>query len=248
MNYQELSDAIILDLKPFFEKNLKESPVFKVKKMVSSLTGYWSHTVIDVNTEQGDTIFSFIVKHNIRIEDKLICAVVLNVYIEKHKPLYNKFLKYNYKRSNDSFSLFINYAKNKSDDLKIIEKISILPYSKKSREVINQRIHAKITTPFEVVDVYSMPKFFFENGRLYLHDTFYFTSYGLDFSFSNVSENDDQFINQAIKSFSDNFYEFHRTNIVGEISKLYNIPYSEVDSFSYEQIRSYYPVLAIEHY
>lgn len=244
MNNNELCQSIIQAIKPFFKKELKETPIFHIK------LGGRTHQ-IDVTTRTAKIIFIFKVECTSQAD-----FISLDIIDKKYFPLYNKFLKYYKERSSDSFLLYMNAAKEQSDHLKLITQINVLPYAKRmlkfkdhpTSTIMSDAVHAKITTPFETFDVFRTPKFIFENNQLFLNDQFYFTSYSLDFSFCKYSESNDLLIQQYVDIFAKNFTILHHTNIIGSLCQLYGMNFQEAASFTNQEIMDYYPVLAIDHY
>jgi len=256
MNDEELCNAVIKAVKPFFKTHLKETPVFHTIIGVRNYTGQLNKNLINVNSRNGATILSFTVQNNIRMDLTVVNSILLNIVNRKYLPLYNKFIKYFKERSTDSFSLYMNAAKEYSDSLNLIQHINVLPYTKSTLKfkehsnsvLLNAPVHAKVTTPFETFDVVRIPKFLFENDQLYLNDEFHFISYGLDFSFCKKIEHDLVLLEKSVQFFSHQFFELHKTNIVGRLCQLYNMTPQQVYALSDEELIAYYPVLAIEHY
>lgn len=256
MNDEELCDAVIKTIKPFFKTHLKETPVFHIKMGVNYYSGQLTKNLINVNTRNGVTILSFTVQNNIRMDQTVVNTILLNIVNRKYLPLYNKFIKYFKERSSDSFSLYMNAVKELTEPLKLIQHINLLPYAKSTLKfkehsnsvLLNAPVHAKVTTPFETFDVVRTPKFLFENDQLYLNDEFHFISYGLDFSFCKKIEHDLVLLDKSVKFFSHQFYELHKTNIVGRLCKLYNMTAKQANALSDEELIAYYPILAIDHY
>lgn len=256
MNTDELCHAICKKLRPFFDENVKEAVVFHI--MFHLKIGVNSHNSINVNTRKGKPILIFSFNNNLNYDInglKTVETISLDIGHKKYLPLYNKFLKYVSNQSTDSFSLFMNSAKEMSDNLKIIQDIKILPFAKMTlREgnfkqlLMNEIVHAEITTPFETFNVYKRPKIIFDNDQLYLNPEFYFMSYGMDFSFRKKIEHDVKEIDKARYIFANTFYDLHRTQIIGGICKIYNMNPIQVNALTDDEIISNYPVLAMEHY
>lgn len=256
MNDEELCNAVIKKIKPFFKIHLNETPVFHSIMGVNYYTGQLSKNLINVNTRKGITILSITVQNNIKMDNTVVNTVLLDIVHRKYLPLYNKFVKYFKERSSDSFALYMNAAKEQTEPLKLIQHINVLPYAKSTLKfkehsnsvLLNAPVHAKVTTPFETFDVVRIPKFLFENDQLYLNPEFHFISYGLDFSFCKKIEHDSVLLSKSVKFFSMQFYELHKTNIVGRLCQLYNMTVQQVTSLTEEELIAYYPVLAIDNY
>lgn len=256
MNDDELCQAVIKKIKPFFKAHLTETPIFHVILGSHHYTGQLTQNVIKVTNRKGFTILSLTVHNNIRFDNTVVNTILVDITLRKYVPLYNKFLKYFKERSSDSFSLYMNAAKEKSESLKLIQDIKVLPYAKRTLKfkensnsvLMNAPVHAKVTTPFETFDVVRIPKFLFEDDQLYLNDDFHFISYGLDFSFCKKIEKDLVLLNNAVSFFSNQFYVLHKTNIVGSLCRLYNMKADEANALTDEELIAYYPTLAMEHY
>lgn len=256
MNDEELCNAVIKKIKPFFKIHLNETPVFHSIMGVNYYTGQLSKNLINVNTRKGITILSITVQNNIKMDNTVVNTVLLDIVHRKYLPLYNKFVKYFKERSSDSFALYMNAAKEQTEPLKLIQHINVLPYAKRTLKfkensnsvLMNAPVHAKVTTPFETFDVVRIPKFLFEDDQLYLNDDFHFISYGLDFSFCKKIEKDLVLLNNAVSFFSNQFYVLHKTNIVGSLCRLYNMKADEANALTDEELIAYYPTLAMEHY
>lgn len=256
MNDDELCNAVIKAVKPFFKANLKETPVFHTIMGMNYFTGQRTKNLINVNTRNGKTILSLSVKNNIKMDNTVVNTILLDISHRQYLPLYNKFIKHFKERSTDSFLLYMNAAKEHSEPLKLIQHINVLPYAKSTLKfkehsnsvLLNAPVHAKVTTPFETFDVVRIPKFLFENDQLYLNDEFHFISYGLDFSFCKKIEQDTELLDKSVNFFSNQFYELHKTNIVGRLCQLYNMTPQQAYALTDEELIAYYPVLAIDHY
>lgn len=254
MNDSELCKAMIAELRPFFEQNMKGSVIFHTRTELGKYIGGRTVCCVDVNTSKAKTIFSFTINNNVKQGEQLTNSITLEIDDKKYLPLYNKFIKYCSEQSTDSFSLFMKSASEYSEELNIVSKINVLPFAKRTLRfsswqsiLLEATLHAEVTTPFETFKVYKRAKFTFENNQFYLNDDFHFISLGMDFSFQKKSEN-----NHVVKSdlhfFGTQFYDLHRTQILGTIIRLYNLPHTEVNAFSNEEIMTYYPVLAMERY
>lgn len=254
MNDNELCQAMIAELRPFFEKNMKGSVIFHTRTGLGQYAGGRTICCIDVNTSKAKPIFRFTINNNIEKGDYVVNNITLEIDNKKHLPLYNKFIKHCSEQSTDSFSLFMNAASYYSEELKIISNINVLPFAKRTLKfgawktlMMDTTLHAEVTTPFETFKVYKRAKFIFENNQFYLNDEFHFISFGMDFWFQKITEQD-SLVKMQLHTFATQFNDLHQTQILGTIIRLYNLPHTEVNAFSNEQIMSYYPVLAIEHY
>ena len=254
MNDNNLCQAMIAMLRPFFEKNMKNSVIFHSKNEIIHHVNKRTASSLDVNTIKGQSIFKFFINNNIKIGEHITNSINLEIGNKKYLPLFNKFIKYCSEQSSDSFSLFMNIASEYSEELKVIKNINILPFAKRTLRmtswksiIMDESLHAEVTTPFETFKVYKRAKFIFENNQFYLNDEFHFISFGMDFTFQKKSENAD-LVKQQLHNFATQFHNLHQTQILGSIIRLYNLPHTEVNGFSNEQIMTYYPVLAIEHY
>jgi hypothetical protein len=254
MNDNELCQAMIAELKPFFEKNMKGSVIFHTRTGLGQYAGGRTICCIDVNTSKAKPIFRFTINNNVQKGNYVVNNIALDIDNKKYLPLYNKFIKHCSEQSTDSFSLFMKAASYYSEPLKIISKINILPFAKRTLKfgswktlMMDKTLHAEVTTPFETFKVYKIAKFIFENNQFYLNDEFHFISFGMDFWFQKNSEQD-SLVKMQLHTFATQFNDLHQTQILGSIIRLYNLPHTEVNAFSNEQIMSYYPVLAIEHY
>jgi len=245
----ELCQSIVKAISPFFKKELRETPIFHIK------LGTRVHQ-INVTTKAAKIIFVLKVESEVQMDHSVVNKVLIDILDKKYCPLYNKFLKYYKERSSDSFSLYMTAAKEKSAHLNLITDIKVLPYAKRvlkfkdssTSTIMTFAVHAKVTTPFETFDVFRIPKFIFENNQLLLNDQFYFTSYGLDFSFCKTIEFNEASIQKSVDTFSKNFYELHHTNIIGRLCQLYDMNFKEAETLTDKEIMDYYPVLTIDHY
>lgn len=252
MSKEQLFEDMKTVLRLFAAEHLNYPVMFKQTLNKTKPTGL-SMDILDMLSSTGQLLLSFIITSDRRIYNQQFKNIEIKLHDEKHLNILNKFIAVCSKNSSNSFNSFMNATLIYTDHLKLITSIDVLPFEERKLIVessyirVDFAVHAIMTTPFEVIKIYKIPKFIFENDTFYLHDKFSFTSLGQRYTFAQKTE-DPHATKEMIKEFSHKFYEDHYDVITSKINELYDVPFTEFGIWSDEQFRSYYPVLSMERY
>ena len=252
MTTEQLVEQMKIVLGLFAAKHLNYPVLFSQTLNKTKANGI-SLDILNMLSSTGQPLMSFIIIKDRRIYDQKFKSIEVKLHDVKHLTILNKFIEVCSRDSSNSFKTFMNATIQYTDHLKLITSLDIMPFEK--RKVIVEdnyirtefAVHAVMTTPFEVINIYKIPKFIFENNTFYLHDKFSFKSLGQRYTFSQKTE-DVNVTKEDVKEFSHKFYEEHYETITSKINELYDIPFAAFGSLPDEEFRSYYPVLAMERY
>jgi hypothetical protein len=252
MTTEQLIESMKSVLSLFAAQHLNYPVMFKSSLNNTKPNGI-SLDILHMQSSTGQLLLSFIIMKDRRIYDQKFKSIEVKIHEEKHLNILNTFIAVCSQYSSNSFNLFMNETLKQTDHLKLITSVDVLPL--KEREIIvddkyirvDFAIHAIMTTPFEVINIYKIPKFIFENNKFYLHDKFSFTSLGQHYTFAQKTEDID-IMKVEVKDFAQKFYEEHYEIITSKINELYDVPFTEFGLWTDEQFRAYYPVLSMERY